>query len=117
MPAAVINLTINQGETFRQPFVWKAGSPATPVNLTGYVARMQVRSKASSATILLSLTTENGGITLGGVLGTIDFYLSDTDTSAIAWEYGVFDLELVAPSGDVTRLIQGTVTIYKEVTR
>ena len=96
----------------------KTGSPAALVNLTGYTARMQIREELASAAVLLSLTTENGGITLGGALGTIDLFISAADTTAITWEGGVYDLELVAPSTDVTRLIdESSVTVSFEVTR
>lgn len=118
MPAATIDLAINQGETFRKGLIWKTGTPLNPVNLTTYTARMQVRSNAASTVVLLTLTTENGGITLGTTDGTIALYLTDLETSAITWEYGVFDIELIAGgSGDVTRLVQGTITVSKEVTR
>ena len=40
--AAVYDITIEQGATFRLSLVWKDSSNV-PVNLTGYTARMQVR--------------------------------------------------------------------------
>ena len=111
------DFTIHQGTTFRQPLVWKTGSSLTPVDLTGATARLQVRSKVASEDVLLSLSTEDTGIVLGGSAGTIDLFLSDTDTSALTWEYGVYDLEIVRASGDVVRLLQGVFTVSKEVTR
>jgi hypothetical protein len=41
------------------------------INLTGYTARMQVRSTLESAEALIELTTANGRIALGGSAGTI----------------------------------------------
>lgn len=117
MAAFKANLAIDQGATFRKRFTWKSGTPAVPVNLTGYTARMQIRAELESAAILAELTTENGGIALGGVTGTIDLYLSHTDTTAYAWDSGVYDIELIAPNGDVLRRIKGSVSVSKEVTR
>lgn len=112
-----VKLFIDQGATFRKRLVWSTGTPAVPVDLTGYTARMQIRADIASPTVLHELTTENGGITLGGATGQIDLYISAAATAAFAWQAGVYDLELVAPNGDVTRLIEGTVQVSREVTR
>ena len=115
---AKLKFTIYQGATFRKRLTWKGPLPAqTPIDLTGCAARMQVREEVGSPTVLLSLTTVNGGIVLGGALGTIDLYVSDEDTGAITWDGGVWDLEIVHPGGEVTRLAQGSISVSPEVTR
>lgn len=114
---AKLKYTIYQGATFRKRLVWKAGTPKVPVDLTGCTARMQVRAEVESPDFLLELTTANGGITLGGAAGTVDLYVSDETTSAITWTSGVFDIEIEHPSGEVTRLAQGSVGVSPEVTR
>lgn len=114
---AKLKFTIYQGATFRKRLTWKAGTPAAPVDLTGCKARMQVRSAVESPTPLLSLTTENDGIALGGTDGTVDLFVSDEDTAGITWGDGVFDLEIEHPSGEVTRLAEGSVSVSPEVTR
>ena len=43
--------------------------------------------------------------------------ITATATAAITWTTGVYDLEIVFPSGDVRRLVYGTVTVSPEVTR
>lgn len=114
--AAKYKITIYQGETFSKVFTWKTGDPKNPVDLTGYTARMQIRKKYGSTVVLLSLTTENGGVTLGGVAGTIILNISAADTSSIDWTAGVYDLELISAGGIVKRLLQGTIKISPEVT-
>ena len=118
---AKLKFTIYQGATFRKRLTWKGPLPAqTPIDLTGCAARMQVRPEVESSTVLLELTTANGGITLGGVAGTIELYVGATATAAINWEGGVFDLEIIHPGAlpdDVTRIAQGTVSVSPEVTR
>ena len=121
MAAGKLNLKIEQGATFRQPLQWSAGTPAVPVDLTGYTARMQVRSELTSPAVLLELTTENGriGIT-DATAGKLELRLTATETAALAFESGVYDLELVAPDAPdntVTRLLAGSVTVLPEVTR
>lgn len=113
---AKLKFTIYQGATFRKRLTWRAPD-GTPIDLSGCTARMQVRAEVESPTVLLSLTTENGGLTLGGAAGTVDLYVSDEDAGAITWDAGVWDLEVVHPSGEVTRLAQGSVAVSPEVTR
>lgn len=48
-----------------------------------------------------------------------NLYISATDTALIAWESGVFDLEIQYAAGpdEVDRLIYGSVVVSREVTR
>lgn len=116
MAAANYTLGIEQGSTLSLLLTWK-DSNGTAVNLTGYTARMSLKSSFTSTTTILSLTTSNGRITLGGSAGTIQLTVSATDTAALtAPQTGVYDLELVSGSSVVTRLIQGTFSITPEVT-
>lgn len=87
----------------------------TPVDLTGYTARMAIKDKVGG-TVLHNLTTENGGITINTSTNTIVLSISATDTAAFDWKRGVYDLEMVSSSGVVTALLTGMVTVTKEVT-
>lgn len=87
------------------------------IDLTGYTARMQVRTKLETATTLLELTTENSGIVLDNTKKTISINISATDTAALTWLTGVYSLELISSTGIVTTLINGNVSVKKEVTR
>lgn len=86
-----------------------------PQDLTGYVARMDIKDKIGG-TVLLALTTENGRITVNNTTKTITLLISADDTAAIAWKRGVYDLELESSTGVVTALMYGTVTVTNEVT-
>ena len=114
---AKLKLKIIQGATFRKPLVWLAPDKTTPIDLTGCTARMQVRSEVESPTVLLELTTANGGIVIDGPAGKMTLHISPADTASVTWEGGVWDLEVVHPSGDVTRLAQGSISVLPEVTR
>ena len=95
----------------------------TPVNLTGYTARMMAKPDYTASTATLSLTTGGSGITLGGTAGTIALSQTSTQTAALgaALSYAqtqlLYDLELVSSGTVVTRLLQGVITVYPEVTR
>jgi hypothetical protein len=117
MAAASHDILIEKGATFQLSLLWKDGA-GSPITLVGYTARMQVRQKHDSIDpAALDLTTENGGITLGGAAGTINVIAAATATDDITFKRGVYDLELVSGAGIVTRLIEGFVTVTPEVTR
>lgn len=109
------DLTVEQGATFTVTLTWTVDG--SPVDLTGYDARAQVRSMVTSASTLVDLTVGDG-ITLGGAAGTIALAISATDTAALPAPFaGVWDLEVESGAGVVTRLLAGAVTVTPEVTR
>lgn len=118
MSAGTYNFTIEQGTTFQQDFYWSIAS--TPVNVTGYAARMMVRPTVNAPDPpLASWNTTNGRMTIGTSDGRFTIFLKDTDTAAITWTTGVYDIELVSPATTpvVTRILKGTITVDPEVTR
>lgn len=119
--AGKLNLKINKGETFRHTLTWLDATEA-PVNLTGYKARMQIRPDIDSDQVLLFFASDpllnpDGTITLTNATGEIELYLSAVDTAAITWSAGVYDLEMYQSSDEVTRLVEGKISVSKEVTR
>ena len=111
------NLTIYQGATFRQS--WDLTQNNSPLDLAGWTARMQIRQKIASDTVIHELTTENGGINIDVQpdYTRLSLYIAPADTAAIMIKSAVYDLELVDTAGDVFRFFKGTVTIDPEVTR
>lgn len=117
--ATQLDLHIEQGATF----AWSAtlmnqatDGTRTAVDLTGYTARMQIRRRMSDDTPLLSLTTENGRIILGGSAGSIFLEIAATDTAGLSAGKALYDLELVNGSM-VKRLIEGLCVISAGMTR
>lgn len=88
-----------------------------PVDMSGYTARMQVRSKITSPDIILELTTENSGIVIDNVNKTIKLNISAVDTAALNFTTAVYSLEMVSSGGQVTSFVGGNLTLVKEVTR
>jgi hypothetical protein len=126
MPAAAKKLLIEQGATWRDSYTLLQPAPAgtpiadlLPINLTGYSARMQIRPDYASATVLLELTQANGRIAITPASGNIAMHISAADTAALTFTDApaVYDLELIEPSGDVIRLLKGSVTLSPEVTK
>lgn len=113
--AATYGLTADQGATFNQVITW-FDETDTPVDLSGYSARMQLRLKVNSA-VVLELTTDNGRITLGGSSGVITISVSASDMESLSPGTYSYDLEFVSPSGDVNRLLMGNFVVRSEVTK
>lgn len=114
-------LKIKKGSTFDDLVTWKVGATAgtaTAVDLRGCMARTQFRASIDSPDVLLELNTENGGMFLGGINGTVRWFISATDTSAISWDKAVYETEITFADGiTVHTKFAGTVTVYKEVIR
>ncbi len=120
MTAGVHNFICEQGATWRRRVVWKAGSPAEPVNLTGCIARMSIRATPTSDVIADVSCSIPAPLT-----GAIDLELTAPQTTAIPapgtrWNSPsnfVFDLEVQFLDGTVTRVLNGTFSVSPEVTR
>lgn len=111
-----LDMSCYQGASWDYTLTWQTGG--TPVNLSGYTGRMQVRDGYEGGSAIVSLVSGTG-VTLGGTAGTILLELTAAQTAAIdatpSGQY-VYDLELVS-GATVTRLVEGTFIVSPEVTR
>ena len=119
MPAAKLNLAIEQGATWRHGLALKAGpgANAPALDLTGFTARMQLRADLAAPAVLVELTSANGRITMTPLEGRLDLVLSSQDTTALDFDRAVYDLEIESAGGEVTRVLTGVVTLSRQVTR
>jgi hypothetical protein len=111
--AAIHDFVIEQGSTVAKVFTWKDSS-GTAISLVGYTARCKIKKRISDSEELFDLTTENGGITLGGIAGTIQLNISAANTSAVSG-YGVYDVEVISSGGLVTRIAEGNILFKRNV--
>ncbi len=118
MTAGKYNITIEQGSTYNNKMTFYTDSTqTTPIDFTGYTWRMMIRNAIPSSTVLLELTSENGRIDISNQdNGEITLKITATDTAALSFSDGVYDLESVL-SATVDRKLYGDVTLSKEVTR
>lgn len=121
MLAGNYNIVCEQGTTFSRRFDLEYPDPADetnylPFDLTDYTARMQVRRTIEASTPMIELTTENDGISIQGILGAVTITMTPSQTSSIQ-NSGVYDIEIIDSSGNVSRLVQGDFIISYEVTR
>jgi hypothetical protein len=114
MLAGLLDIEIEQGATFNLVFVYQDEN-GDAINLTGMAGRMQLRRQYNSPSPLLSLTTENGRITITPLEGKITLNISATDTATLTGS-GVYDLEIINGS-TVNRILEGSYKICAEATK
>lgn len=107
------NLTIYAGDD--RPLQWPllAADGTTPLDVTGWTARAQVRQHADSEAILHEWSTENTRAQLAD--GSLSLLVDDSESWT--WRVGVYDLHLIDPDGHHVVLDHGTVRVEPGVTR
>lgn len=88
----------------------------TVMNLTGYSVRGQLRRTYDASTIELDLTSGSMITISDAPNGVISINVPAATTAVLTGAYK-WDVELVSGSGLVYRIIQGTITVSREVTR
>tara|TARA_Y100000389_G_C17252780_1_gene408958 strand:- start:295 stop:693 length:399 start_codon:yes stop_codon:yes gene_type:complete len=128
MAAGKYNFIIEQGSTLDFEIAY-TDSESNKINLTDYTGRMQIKDKIGGSntyiTLSSSLSDDGTGLNFSGsnninppTSGTIGVFISANSSSALDFNKAVYDLEIISGSTYpvVTRLLQGTVTLDKEVT-
>ena len=115
MSAGYHHFIIEQGATFGQTLTLYDSSN-TLINLTGFTGAMSLKESPDSDTNVITLTSDNGRITLGGTSGTVQLLISASDTANLTTDDGVFDLEITSGAAVVTRLIEGTYSVRRNIT-
>lgn len=109
------NFTLYQGTTLRKVFTWTANG--SPVDLSGFTGAAQLRLSAGNSQVALDLNSSNGGIIVDGVEGKITMYATAETTEMLTADKYVYDLEITDTLGDVSRLVEGVITVSKGITR
>ncbi len=112
------DFTIEEGSAWERVVTWN-NAAGSPVDLTGYTARMMARLERLDTSTVMSLTSPAGGIALGGAAGTITLSQTAVQTALLSFDRAEYDLE-VLPAGaeaDAIRLLEGFLFLSREVTR
>jgi hypothetical protein len=127
MAAGKYSFIIEQGATTNFQINWNDEN-GSPMDLSGYQAKMQIRPQIESTTAFLTLSSSlsdscGTGIHLSGSNGTtplasgsIGIYISAVSSSRLDFGEAYYDLELMRGC-EVTRLLEGRVKLSKNVTR
>ncbi|MDI9934697.1 hypothetical protein QM806_04410 [Rhodococcus sp. IEGM 1351] len=108
--ATKYHFTIEQGATFRTSFVWK-DSDGNPIDLTGVTPKMQIRKTGGS--LIVSLTSS---LTLTPLQGKVDLVIGADVTSGFTFDTANYDLKLDGGPLNTSRIVEGVVTLDKQVT-
>jgi hypothetical protein len=107
------DLSIHQGED------WSVTVPVLdidnqPLALVGYTAKAQIRDPYGDVgdTALYEWTVAAGNMDLS--TGQISLEVPAATSAAWTWTFGRWSLELTAPGGAVTRLVEGAVLVDPE---
>jgi len=127
MAAGKYTILIEQGATLKLDLAYK-DSTNKSIDLTGYSGKMQIKNDYSSSATTTYLTLSSSrypdgtGINFSGsanllppTSGTIGIIISAATSSLLTFDTAYYDLEITSGSV-VTRLLQGTVQISKQVT-
>jgi hypothetical protein len=128
MAAGKYSFVIEQGTTVNFEIQYKDSNNA-PVNLTGYSGKMMIRSGYADANpttyaiLSSSLAVDGTGLNFSGsngstppASGSIGVVISAVSSSNFTFNTALYDLEIVSGS-IITRILEGQVSISKEVTR
>jgi hypothetical protein len=112
--ATIKNLVIDQGTTFSLS-ITVSDANGNVLNLTGFTYRAQLRKSygATSYTAFTVTATDPAD-------GEITISLTATQTSGLKAGRYVYDIEIVSPvvdGSEVTRVLEGIITVTPEVTR
>lgn len=87
-----------------------------PVELAGYIGRMQIRSNLTDPEVILELTSANGGIVIDDVAKVITIVITAAQSALLNFASAVYSLELVQGL-DVVPFLTGNISLVQEVTR
>lgn len=110
------NITIQQGMDFHIEFAWstKNGAVITPVDLTGFAAKMQIIPLGTTDDpIELSTTGTAPAITINQNKFVID--LTDEQTKNYDFKSAKYEFEVISPTGIKSRMLRGRINIDKEL--
>lgn len=110
----IYNNELKKGSTYRLIFTIKPDGE-TPLDLTGYTAEMRI-AEGYGGSHLLTASTANDQVTLGGVDGTVSILIpaSDTDTINEGLAQVVYQVDL-NKDGLIETVLEGFLNLNKKV--
>ena len=109
--AIYADITIDQGSDFAST-VSIVDAEDSPINLTGYTFRGQIKKTYTSTTKVDFTITSNDPST-----GNILLALTAATTDSMKSGRYLYDVEVISSGGIVTRVIEGQVYVNPSVTR
>ncbi len=112
--AAQKNFQVDENTTFTFE-VQYLDEDNVPIQLNHHKEKMQVRDTQGGKKLAFSLT-EQDGITITPSLGKLSISVSAERTKKLFYPKSAYDLVIIDPSVNVTRLLEGYLTLNRAVT-
>lgn len=97
---------------------WLLTLNGSPRDISGWTARMQIRSKKSSAVVLASFSTSSGEyMSIVGPAGMVMLDVPGAVTATYDFNSGVYDVYVFDQTGEPYRIVEGTALVSATVTR
>jgi hypothetical protein len=109
--ATVTNLYVDQGSFYRT-YVTVASTTGSPLDLSGFTVASQMRKSYQSSTAYSFTTSISNPIQ-----GRVRIELSSEQSRQIPAGKYLYDVEVTAPTGEKTRVVEGIVLINPEITK
>lgn len=109
--AQISNLFVDAGSQYTTIVTVKSAN-GTPLDLTNYTAKSQLRKSYQSSTA----HNFNASI-LSAANGTVILQLTAAQSEAIPAGRWLYDVEITSPSGVKTRVVEGVVTVTPQITQ
>jgi len=110
--AAIANLTVDQGTSFTSDVTVKDAN-GNAFDLSGYTANAKMAKGFASTRTRTTITTT---VAADATTGVVTLSLSSTVSAGLDAERYVYDLEITqTSSGNVTRVIEGIITVRPQV--
>lgn len=115
MKPGTYDFTIYQGSTFHRIFTLRDKDGGT-IDLTDFEVRMAIRNEIDSEIIASYDSASDTELSIDILNGQITLNIPDVETETLDFRYGLYDLEIYSDEV-VYRIMQGNVTLSKEITR
>ena len=112
MAVYVSNLTVNTGTTFSQIFTLESADTNAATDLTGFTATAQMRKHPGS-----SSATDFSTQIINATGGRIRVGLTTSQTSILKPGRFMYDVLITDTSGEVTRVLEGSVLVREGITK
>lgn len=110
MPYA--ELTLDQGATFNTT-IDLANDDGTPINIANNTFDSQIRKSYYSATVISEIAVS----TVDAANGVIRLSVDAANTSIIKAGRYLYDVKMTSNTGNVSRIVEGIITVTPQVTR
>lgn len=93
-------------------------SGGSPVDLTGYSIAFTVRPDEDADAVITKSSADPTEINITDAAnGRLEIYLQPADTENLQLRSYDYDVEITSPTGVVSTVVVGTLTILKDITR